>query len=161
MRDIRTLSLGMLSVLTLAACQPADDTTVELDTDTTMLEESSSSSDGPYLDDENGDDSVELNINGESAAAGDVRTIQVAVSDWAFEPSMIAVQKGERVQLELTGGSGIHSFAIPELGMNIRVEPGETVVVDLPTDAAGTYEVLCRIPCGAGHRDMKATVVIS
>lgn len=168
MRDIRTLSLGMLCVLTLTACQSTVQDTGDQDSSAAMTDESSSS-DGPYLeiDSSSSEDSVELDVNGSSSSAGDSaaaaggRVVKVAVSEWAFEPSMITAAKGEKVTLELTGVSGIHSFAIPELGMNVRVEPGKTVTVALPTDAAGTYEVVCRIPCGPGHRDMKTTVVIS
>lgn len=165
MRDIRTLSLGMLCVLTLTACQSTVQDTGDQDSSAAMMDESSSS-DGPYLeiDSSSSEDSVELDVNGSSsgaAAAADGRVVQVSVTDWSFSPSMITAKKGEKVTLELTGVSGIHSFAIPELGMNVRVEPGKTVTVALPTDAAGTYEVVCRIPCGPGHKDMKTTVVIS
>lgn len=171
MRSLRTLSLGMLSVLTLAACQPAANTTAGQDSSDAMVIDDTSSSSGPYLEAEDdassSEDGVELNVNGsassvdETADAGEPRVIAISVSEWSFSPSMITAKQGEKVQLQLTGVSGIHSFAIPELGMNIRVEPGKTVLVDLPTDVAGTYEAMCRIPCGAGHKDMKATVVIS
>ena len=73
----------------------------------------------------------------------------------------ISAKKGEKVQLQITGESGIHGFAVPGLSMNIRVEAGKTVTVDLPTDVAGTFEVICSIPCGSGHKSMKATIVIS
>ncbi len=123
----------------------------------------------PYLeDDSTSSDSVELNINSSADAASSqqamndqARVVTINVTDWEFSPSMIAVKKGEKVQLKLVGGTGIHSFAVPGLGMNVRVEPGQTVVVDLPTDAVGTFDASCRIPCGPGHKEMKATIVIS
>jgi cytochrome c oxidase subunit II len=169
MRDFKTLSLGMLCALTLAACQPAANTTSDDDVNDVTMDDASSSSDGPYLDDDSSssDDSVELNVNGSASvndapgAMSDARVIKMTVSDWSFQPSTIAAKKGEKVVLELTGVDGIHSLAIPALNMNVRVEPGKTVTVVLPTDVAGTYEAMCRIPCGAGHKDMKATVVIS
>ncbi len=162
----RSASILALSALLLAACNAQ--TSIDIDSDS-----SSSSSEGvtasmPYLDNGSSSDSVELNISSTPTAAssqqannGQARVIAINVTDWQFSPSMINVKKGERVQLQLTGGTGIHSFAVPGLGLNVRIEPGQTVTVDLPTDAAGTFDASCRIPCGPGHKDMKATIVIS
>ncbi len=163
----RSASILALSALLLAACN------AQAPTGTSSESSSSFSSEEatimmPYLDDgSSSSDSVELNINSSAAAAsqqtnnGQTRVITINVTDWEFSPSMIAVAKGEKVQLKLVGGTGIHSFAVPGLGMNVRIEPGQTVTVDLPTDATGTFDASCRIPCGPGHKDMKATIIIS
>jgi cytochrome c oxidase subunit 2 len=90
-----------------------------------------------------------------------VRVITVAVTTWSFSPATITAKKGEKVQLKLVGGEGIHSFSAPGLGLNVRVTPGQTVMVDLPTDTTGSFDVHCGIPCGPGHPTMQATVVIS
>ncbi len=63
--------------------------------------------------------------------------------------------------VRLKGVEGIHSFAIAELGINMRIEPGQTVDVEIPTDTAGTFAFMCRVPCGPGHKDMKGSLVIS
>lgn len=92
--------------------------------------------------------------------AGAVRTVAVQVSDWAFAPAVITAKKGEKLALALTGMSGIHGYAVPRLKINARVEAGKTVTVDVPTDTTGTFDVFCSIPCGPGHRDMKAQIII-
>lgn len=89
-----------------------------------------------------------------------VRTIKINASTWLFSPDVITAKKGEKVRLEISSSEGIHGFAVPGLSMNVRIEPGKPVTVDLPTDTAGTFEAFCSIPCGSGHRDMKATVRI-
>jgi cytochrome c oxidase subunit 2 len=89
-----------------------------------------------------------------------IRTIVVSVSTWEFSPSAISVKKGEKVQLQLIGGEGTHSFAVPDLGMNVRVEAGQSVTVDLPTDEAGTFDFRCMVPCGEGHKDMTGKLTI-
>lgn len=147
----------------LAACAPSGDT----DVDVTINggETSSVGRSAPYLEDdssESSEDSVEIDVNaGASAAAGTTRVVRVTVTDWEFAPTLISAKKGEKVQLELVGGTGIHSFAVPGLEMNVRVEPGQVVKVDLPTDTVGSFDASCRIPCGPGHKDMKAKIVIS
>src|SRR3990167_9170845 len=62
-----------------------------------------------------------------------VRIVNITVDNWSFTPSTIRVKKGEKVQLVLTGKSGIHGFSAPGLGLNVTVEPGKTFTVDLNT----------------------------
>lgn len=106
--------------------------------------------------------SSDVTVTSSSAAStvSAARTIEVDVASFQFTPSVITAKKGEKVQLKLVGVSGIHGFAVPDLGMNESVAAGDTVMVDLPTDTAGTFQAFCNVPCGPGHSDMKATIVI-
>lgn len=88
------------------------------------------------------------------------RIIAITADNFLFAPSAITVKKGEDVTLKITGAAGTHGFAIPDLGINVSVAPGQTVSVKLPTDTVGTFGFMCSIPCGAGHRDMKGTVTV-
>lgn len=96
-----------------------------------------------------------------AVATTDVRVIQVTSENWKFSPNVITVKKGEKVQLQMTGISGVHGFAVPDLGINVPVAPGQTVTIDLPTDNIGTHAFFCSIPCGPGHFDMKGQIVIN
>ncbi len=88
------------------------------------------------------------------------KTIRITTDNWNFSPSMITLKKGEKVTVKLVGKAGIHGFAVPELGINQRVEAGKTVEVEILTDRTGTFSFFCSIPCGQGHRDMKGSIVI-
>ena len=92
--------------------------------------------------------------------SGDVRVIKVTAENWKFGPTVIRAKKGEKVKIELTGISGTHGFAVPDLGINTPIQPGQTVSIDLPTDKAGSHTFLCSIPCGPSHKDMKGQIVI-
>lgn len=125
------------------------------------------------MDDEDDNDTDDNDDTSDDSAANEgmmpsgstdssaVRVIEVDVANWAFNPTTITAKKGEKVQLKLVGDTGIHGFTVPGLSMNVRVEAGKTVVVDLPTDTVGSFEAKCSIPCGDGHKDMKATIVIT
>lgn len=165
------LTLSAAGLLALTACTAAEPSADTSDTDDAMMEASSAPF---YLDDESSSaGEVELNVSSMGAASSapqaaasesttnGMRTITVNVTDWSFSPAMITAKKGEKVKLKIVGGTGIHSFAVPGLSMNVRIAAGETVTVDLPTDVEGSFDARCAIPCGPGHRDMKATVVIS
>lgn len=95
-----------------------------------------------------------------SAQPAVVRTIDIDAKNWAFSPSVILAGRGEQVTVRVHGQEGIHSFAIPDLGINQRVEAGETVEIKIPTDRIGTFSFKCSVPCGAGHRDMKGSITI-
>ena len=88
------------------------------------------------------------------------RTIMLHSSNWEFSPSTITAKQGENISLHLMGIQGNHGFAIPALGINETMSQGESKLVKIPTDKAGTYEFSCSVPCGSGHRDMKGTIVI-
>ena len=93
-------------------------------------------------------------------AVMEARIVNVDAENWTFTPNVITAKVGEKVVVHLSGKSGVHSFAIPDLGVNVPVAPGQTVDVALPTDKAGTFSFRCAIPCGSGHKDMKGTIVI-
>ncbi len=122
---------------------------------------SAASSDGVSLEQDDGT-SLEAAATRRTATtkAPAARTVDVVVDNWSFTPSSIPMKKGETVAVRLTAVAGMHSFSVPELGINQRVEAGQTVTVTIPTDRTGAFSFRCAIPCGSGHRDMKGTIVV-
>lgn len=141
------LILGAVAALSLAACSPA--MTPPVDDGSAMSQESSVN---PAADDS--DSMVD-----DDAAAGS-RVVDVTVTDWSFSPMTIIVKQGENVSLRLVGEKGIHSLLVADLGLNVRVEAGESPTIAIPTDKTGTFAGRCGVPCGPGHRDMKFTIVV-
>jgi len=94
------------------------------------------------------------------SAASDARIIRVEATNWAFTPSTIKAKVGEKVKIEMVNVSGTHGIAVPELGIDVQAEEGQTVTVDLPTDKAGTFPFRCNVFCGEGHREMTGEIVI-
>lgn len=88
------------------------------------------------------------------------RSITITSDNWSFSPAVIMVKKGERVNLSVKGVGGVHGYAVPGLGINETVMPDQTVLIEIPTDKAGSFDVLCSIPCGAGHKDMTGKIII-
>lgn len=89
------------------------------------------------------------------------RVVAISVENFKFTPNAITLRKNENVIMRLTGVSGTHGFAVPDLGINTVVSSGKTVEVELPTDKAGVFSFLCTIPCGPGHKDMNGTIIIT
>ena len=113
--------------------------------------------------DDEGDDQKTEDAGGNGGTVIDkpaARTISVSVDNWAFSPASITVKKGENITVQLTDKAGTHSFAVPGLGINQALTPGQVTSVSIPTDKPGTYEFRCMIPCGEGHKEMRGTLVI-
>jgi cytochrome c oxidase subunit II len=164
MRKVAALSVSLV----LAGCVPAGTGTGSSSSITPTLEQggfssfsttpSSSSAVAPTVSSA----PAAMSSSAQSSLSVVTKPLQIAISasNWQFNPSVVTVKKGEKVQLVVTGIEGAHGFAIPELRINERIESGQTVIIDLPTDTTGTFTFVCSIPCGAGHKEMKGLIVI-
>ncbi len=140
----RLSAILALSALSLVACAPG----------------TSDTGSGSVVSSSSAPAAMEAKSSAPAAMEGDVRVVDVTVTDWSFTPATVTAKQGEKVQLRLKDDEGIHSLLVADLGLNVRVSPGEETVVDLATDKAGTFEGRCGVPCGPGHRDMKFTIVV-
>jgi heme/copper-type cytochrome/quinol oxidase subunit 2 len=149
----------LVAAIVLSACTPASSTTSGSGASSSSIEASSSSSVMAPTSSEASSSSAATQPSsvGETSA----RIIEITTDNFLFSPSSISVKKGEKVTLRLSGKNGIHGFAVPNLGLSLRVEAGQTQDVVLDTSATGTFSFFCNIPCGPGHKDMKGMIVIS
>jgi len=103
-----------------------------------------------------------LAIGGDATPAmtQSVHEIQVTASKFKYEPNTIQVTAGEPVRLVLRSTDSVHGFAIPKLKITTTIpKGGEPVTVEFIAPAAGQYEIACDEFCGAGHSQMKASLV--
>ncbi len=169
--DKRILTPLLAAMLVLAACAP---TAAVPDTDDTMdtVTESSSSSavidttdDGTASSDSMASEGMTASAGSTTSetaeAPGEARVIAMTVTDFEFSPTSVMVKKGENVVIRLTGGEGVHGIAIPGLGINVKINPGETVDIPVHSETAGTFDFFCSVPCGPGHKSMKGSIVVS
>src|SRR4051812_32199277 len=76
-----------------------------------------------------------------AAASQPVHEVQVAASQFAFAPALIAVVAGEPVRLVFHSEDGVHGFAIRELHIDVTIPRGrEPVTVDFIAPPPGQYE---------------------
>jgi len=54
-----------------------------------------------------------------------------------------------------------HTFTIPQLGINIPVVGGDTVIAYFYLDQAGTFQWVCLTPCGFGPTEMQGAMSTS
>ncbi|EXX89438.1 cytochrome C oxidase subunit II [Paenibacillus darwinianus] len=80
-----------------------------------------------------------------------------ASNDFVFDQPEYRVKQGEMVRLVLKNKTGIHGLGIADLGVDLQ---GDKLEQDITFDKAGEYEVVCTVPCGVGHANMKSKLIV-
>jgi cytochrome c oxidase subunit 2 len=93
-------------------------------------------------------------------AAKGPRVVEIAVKRFEFAPNEITVKRGETVTLRLTTQDVKHGFFSKALGVDADIAPGKPAEITMTPQAAGRFLVVCDNFCGAGHGDMRMTIVV-
>jgi heme/copper-type cytochrome/quinol oxidase subunit 2 len=112
-----------------------------------------------------------------SPANRPARVVSLSVKDFAFAPQVIHLKVNEKVELDVTGGSG-------ELGVRVnpfpdgakantppglsflfgedcyKVKKGQMVPILIEATEPGTYTVSCCKDCGSKHKNMTGKIVV-
>jgi cytochrome c oxidase subunit 2 len=89
------------------------------------------------------------------------RSFEITASRFQYEPARLEVTEGDAVRLTLRSTDTTHGFGIKELKVEAVIpKGGEPVTVEFVADQAGTFEFFCTEYCGAGHRNMRGTLVV-
>ena len=94
-------------------------------------------------------------------AAEDPKIIAITAKRFEFTPKEITLKQGETVTLQLTSEDVTHGFFLRPLGIDADIVPGKTTEVVVTPKAAGRYTTICDHFCGAGHGNMKMTIVVT
>ncbi|QDP39135.1 cupredoxin domain-containing protein [Radiobacillus deserti] len=84
------------------------------------------------------------------------KSVQIEATNFKFDQEEYTVKAGEPVNIEFTSAEGMHGLMIPELNVNIEGDGTKTITPEEP----GEYEIRCSIPCGTGHAEMQATLIV-
>lgn len=89
-----------------------------------------------------------------------VKEFKMTAKQFAFEPSIIEVNKGDNVRLIVTSVDVPHGIAIPEYEINERLDVGKPVTIEFTADKQGTFTAFCSVICGSGHSSMKGKIIV-
>jgi cytochrome c oxidase subunit 2 len=92
--------------------------------------------------------------------AEESRAIVITAKRFEFVPSTITLKKGETVKLVVTSEDVTHGLFIRPLKIDTDLVPGKTEELTVTPQSAGTFTAICHHFCGAGHGNMKLTVVV-
>lgn len=90
----------------------------------------------------------------------ETRAIVITAKRFEFVPSTITLKKGETVKLVVTSEDVTHGLFLRPLKIDTDLVPGKTQEMTVTPQTAGTFTAICHHFCGAGHGNMKLTVVV-
>ena len=62
-----------------------------------------------------------------TTATNPVKEFNMTVKQWAFDPKVITVKKGDSVRIKIKSIDVSHGFSLPEFGFDQKLEPGKEV----------------------------------
>jgi len=89
-----------------------------------------------------------------------IREVNLEAEQWDFSEPTIKAKAGELVRIKATSKDVAHGIAIPEVGFNLRIEPGRTSIGEFVAPAPGEYAYGCSVLCGAGHHNHQGKLVV-
>lgn len=98
----------------------------------------------------------ETESNSSSEGSTSNNEIEIKASNFEFDQNEYTAVAGEEVKLSLTNVEGMHGIAIDDLDVSIDGDGEITFTPEEP----GEYRIYCNIPCGQGHNDMVATLIV-
>ncbi len=94
------------------------------------------------------------------ARADGPRVIEIVAKRFQFTPSEVTLRKDEPVILRLRSADVTHGFYMKKLGIDATIAPDHPTDVPLTPHEAGRFVTICDHFCGAGHGNMKMTLVV-
>ena len=81
---------------------------------------------------------------------GDVYVLNGTLATGSANMSMAAAADWGRSVTAVPAGELAHTFTIQQLGINIPVVAGSTVIADIEIHQTGSFVWMCLTPCGLG-----------
>ena len=106
-------------------------------------------------------DNVIKNTQTDTLTTGETKEFNIIAKQWQFSPNKIEVNKGDTVILNVKSIDVTHGFAIPKLGINEFLSPGNTVKIEFVANKKGTFVFACSVSCGVGHSGMRGKIVVN
>ena len=86
-----------------------------------------------------------------SATTPTERHFRIEARSFAFSPSEIWVNPGDRVTIDLAAMDVVHGLSIDGYDVSVTADPGQTAQLTFVADRSGTFHFRCAIACGALH----------
>lgn len=89
-----------------------------------------------------------------------VKEFTMTAKQWAFNPGVITVKLGDKVKINIKSVDVAHGFALPDFGVDQKLEPGKEVMIEFIASKKGEFPFHCSVICGQGHQEMTGKLVV-
>lgn len=87
--------------------------------------------------------------------------MRVLKDKWKWSPDIIKVKAGDKVRIRIYNEDDYdHGFALDVFGINRRLFPKETTVVEFIASNKGKFNFYCSVPCGEGHYEQIGFLIV-
>ncbi len=93
-------------------------------------------------------------------AAPQTHHIEIDTAQYEFAPGRLRVNQGDTVVITLTASDVVHGFYLDGYGIEQRVEPGVTQVIEFVADQRGKFRFRCSVSCGPLHPFMIGELIV-
>jgi heme/copper-type cytochrome/quinol oxidase subunit 2 len=94
------------------------------------------------------------------SAAPVTHEVTMNAGQFAFDPPVLRVNRGDRVILNLQATDVVHGFYLDGHGVDVRVEPGLAQQIEFVAERAGKFRYRCSVACGSLHPFMIGELVV-
>ena len=89
------------------------------------------------------------------------RDVTVVARQFAFDPPVLRVNRGDRVRLVVRAVDVVHGFLVDGHGSEVRVEPGISQHMEFVAERTGKFRYRCSVTCGTLHPFMTGDLIVS
>ncbi len=86
-----------------------------------------------------------------ASAAPVQRTFHIDASRFQYSPSVLQVNPGDQVTIELTARDVVHGLSIDGYDLNVIADPGQTARLTFTASQSGSFRFRCSVTCGNMH----------
>ena len=86
-----------------------------------------------------------------SVSAPQERTFRIDARQFAYSPSELKVNAGDKVTIELVSRDVVHSLYVDDYNVSVEADPGQTASMSFIANKAGSFRFRCNVTCGAMH----------
>ncbi len=79
---------------------------------------------------------------------------------WEWWPAL-KFKKGETYRLHLSSLDWLHGFSLQPVNINLQVQPGYEMVINITPTSSGEFSVICNEYCGIGHHTMVGKIYVT
>ncbi len=95
-----------------------------------------------------------------TGAAPQERHITVVAHNFAFEPGIVRVNRGDTLVIDLESTDVVHGLYLDGYGVSTEAEPGQAGQLRLVADRDGAFRFRCNVTCGSLHPFMIGKLVV-
>ena len=85
------------------------------------------------------------------AIAPQERTFQIDARQFAYSPSELTVNPGDKITIQLISNDVVHGLYIDGYGVSVEADPGQTATLTFIANKSGSFRFRCNVTCGAMH----------